>query len=181
MAGMKERYEKEARPALMKALGARNVMQVPRLLKVSVNMGFNASLDKDTLKALGEDLARITGQRPVVTRARQSISNFKLRKGMPCGARVSLRGRRMYEFLERLVHAALPRIRDFRGLSPRGFDGRGSYSFGLSEQTVFPEMDPDQVKRTQGMNVTIVTSAKADDEARALLTQLGLPFAGAGK
>jgi large subunit ribosomal protein L5 len=144
-------------------------------------MGFNASLDKDTLKALGEDLARITGQRPVVTRARQSISNFKLRKGMPCGARVSLRGRRMYEFLERLVHAALPRIRDFRGLSPRGFDGRGSYSFGLSEQTVFPEMDPDQVKRTQGMNVTIVTSAKADDEARALLTQLGLPFAGAGK
>jgi large subunit ribosomal protein L5 len=181
MAALKDRYRRDIAPELMKALGCRNLMEVPRLLKVTVNMGFNSTLDKDTVKAVAEDLARITGQRPVVTKARKSISNFKLRKGMPVGAKVNLRGHRMYEFLERLIHAALPRIRDFRGLPVGGFDGRGSYTFGLQEQTVFPEIDPDEVKRVQGMNVTIVTSATSDERARELLARLGIPFAKASR
>ena len=181
MTGMKARYRTEVQPALFKTLGLRNVMQTPRLLKVSLNMGFNAATDKDAVKAIGEDLARIAGQKPVITKARKSISNFKLRKGMPVGAKVTLRGERMYEFLERLIHAGLPRIRDFRGLALSGFDGRGSYTFGLQEQTVFPEIDPDSVKKVQGMNVTVVTSAHTDAEARELLRGLGFPFAKAQK
>ena len=181
MMGLKEKYRTQAVPALIKALGLKNPMEVPRLLKVSVNMGFNSAIEKDVIKVLCEDLAKITGQRPVVTLARKSISNFKLREGMPVGAKVTLRGNRMYEFLERLVHAALPRIRDFRGLSPKGFDGRGSYTFGLKEQSVFPEIDPDSVKRVQGMHITIVTSARNDQPARELLMQLGFPLARAEK
>ncbi len=177
MTGLKEKYKKEIVPALMKSLGCKNVMQTPRLLKVTLNMGFNSSMDKDMIKAVAEDLAAITGQRPVITKARKSISNFKLRKGMPVGAKVTLRGSRMFEFLERLIHATLPRIRDFRGLSPKGFDGRGSYTFGLMEQTIFPEIDPDKVKKVQGMNVTVVTSAQTDEQARELLALLGIPFA----
>jgi large subunit ribosomal protein L5 len=176
MMGLKEKYKKDVMPALRQSLGCKNVMDVPRVLKVTLNMGFNAATDKDQIKAVADDLAAITGQKAVVTTARKSISNFKLRKGMPVGAKVTLRGPRMYEFLARLIHAALPRIRDFRGLPPKGFDGRGSYTFGLQEQTIFPEIDPDAVKKVQGMNVTIVTSARSDERARELLTLLGLPF-----
>ncbi len=177
MTGLKEKYKNEVVPALKKSLGAPNIMSVPKVLKVTINMGFNSSVDKDVVKAIADDLGRIAGQHPVVTLARKSISNFKLRKGMPVGAKVTLRGARMYEFLERLIHAALPRIRDFRGLSVKGFDGRGSYTFGLQEQTIFPEIDPDSVKKVQGMNVTIVTSADTDEKARELLTMIGIPFA----
>ena len=155
---LKEKYKKEIVPALMKSLGCKNVMDVPRILKVTLNMGFNAEMDKDQIKVASEDLGRITGQKAVITKARKSISNFKLRQGMPVGAKVTLRGDRMYDFLERLIHAALPRFRDFRGLPVRGFDGRGSYTFGLQEQTLFPEIEPDDVKKVQGMDVTIVTS-----------------------
>ncbi len=175
--GLKEKYRQTVMPALMKSLGVTNPMRVPRLVKVSVNMGFNAAVDKDAIKAIVEDLSRITGQLPVITKARKSISNFKLRQGMPVGAKVTLRGGRMYDFLERLIHATLPRIRDFRGLPVTGFDGRGSYTFGLREQTIFPEIDPDSVKRVQGMDITIVTTATEDREARELLAQLGIPFA----
>lgn len=181
MTGLKDKYRREIVPELAKALGCRNIMEVPRLLKVTVNMGFNSTLDKDAIKSIADDLGKITGQRPVVTKARKSISNFKLRKGMPVGAKVNLRGNRMYEFLERLIHAALPRIRDFRGMPVGGFDGRGSYTFGLQEQTIFPELDPDDVKRVQGMNVTIVTSASSDERARELLARLGFPFAKASR
>ncbi len=174
---LKEKYKAEIVPALMKSLGCKNVMDVPRLLKVTLNMGFNSSMDKDQIKQISEDLGRITGQKAVITKARKSISNFKLRQGMPVGAKVTLRGERMYDFLERLIHAALPRIRDFRGLPVRGFDGRGSYTFGLQEQTIFPEIDPDSVKKVQGMNVTIVTSASTDARARELLAMVGIPFA----
>jgi large subunit ribosomal protein L5 len=177
MTGIKEKYKRDVVPELMKVLGCRNIMDVPRLLKVTLNMGFNAALDKDQIKAASDDLGKITGQRPVVTKSRKSISNFKLRKGMPVGAKVTLRGERMYDFLERLIHAALPRIRDFRGLPANGFDGRGSYTFGLQEQTIFPEIEPDDVKRVQGMNITIVTSADTDERARELLTRIGLPLA----
>jgi large subunit ribosomal protein L5 len=177
MTGLKAKYKSDVAPALMKTLGLTNAMSVPKLLKVTINMGFNSTVDKDAVKAIGDDLGRITGQRAVITKARKSISNFKLREGMPVGAKVTLRGPRMFEFLERLIHAALPRIRDFRGLSPKGFDGRGSYTFGLQEQTIFPEIDPDSVKKVQGMNVTIVTSADTDDKARELLTMIGIPFA----
>ena len=161
----------------MKSLGCKNVMDVPRLLKINLNMGFNSAMEKDQIKTISEDLGRITGQKAVITKARKSISNFKLREGMPVGAKVTIRGARMYEFLERLIHAALPRIRDFRGLPGKGFDGRGSYTFGLQEQTIFPEIDPDSVKKVQGMNVTIVTSASTDARARELLTMIGFPFA----
>jgi large subunit ribosomal protein L5 len=139
-------------------------------------MGFNSALDKDVIKNLMADLAKITGQAPVTTLARKSISNFKLREGMPVGAKVTLRGARMYEFLERLIYAALPRVRDFRGLPAGAFDGRGSYTFGLQEQLVFPEIDPDAVKKPQGMDITLVTTATSDEHAKALLALLGVPF-----
>ncbi len=177
MATLQEKYREKVAPELRKANGYPNVMQVPRITKVVVNMGINSQTDKDTFKAMVEDLGRITGQKPVVTASRKSIANFKLREGQPVGAKVTLRGARMYEFLDRLIHAALPRIRDFRGVSARGFDGRGSYTLGLKEQTIFPEIDPDQVKKVQGMDITVVTTAKTNDEARTLLKLLGMPFA----
>jgi large subunit ribosomal protein L5 len=177
MAALQEKYRKELVPVLCKSRGYANIMQVPRLTKIVVNMGINSQVDKDTFKALVEDLGRITGQRPQVTKASKSISNFKLRAGQPVGARVTLRGARMYEFLERLIHVALPRIRDFRGVPNRGFDGRGNYSLGIKEHTIFPEVDPDQIKKVHGMDITLVTTAKTNDEAKELLRLLGMPFA----
>ena len=174
---LQERYKKEVVPALQKDRGYKNPMQIPRLTKVVVNMGINSQVDKDTFKVLVEELGRITGQRPVVTLSRKSIANFKLREGQPVGAKVTLRGGRMYEFLERLIHAALPRIRDFRGVPAKGFDGRGSYTLGVKEQNIFPEIDPDQIKKVQGMDITVVTTATTDEEARELLKRLGMPFA----
>jgi large subunit ribosomal protein L5 len=178
---LKVKYRTEVVPELMKALGMKSRMQAPRLLKVCLNMGFNSTLDKDIIKALCADLGRIAGQAPVITKSRKSISNFKLREGMTVGAKVTLRGDRMYDFLERLIHAALPRIRDFRGLPAKGFDGRGSYTFGLQEQIIFPEIDPDAIKKTQGMDITIVTSAGTDAAAKALLGMLGVPLVKAEK
>jgi large subunit ribosomal protein L5 len=174
---LRERYEQEIVTALREEFAYRNVMQVPRLVKIVVNMGVGEGKeDAKNVQTAAADLARITGQQPKTTRARKSISNFKLREGMPIGCFVTLRDNRMYEFLDRLAAIALPRIRDFRGLSTRGFDGRGNYSLGLKEQTVFPEIDPDRIQRVQGMNITIVTSAKSDPEAMALLRRLGLPL-----
>jgi len=174
---LKEKYQTEVVKAMRESGGYVNPMQVPRVSKVVLNIGLDATVDKDLFKSITEDLGRIAGQRPVVTHSRKSISNFKLREGMPIGAKVTLRGARMYEFLDRLINVALPRIRDFRGVSPKGFDGRGNYGLGLKEQTIFPEIDPDKVKRTQGMDVCIVTTAKTDAEARNLLKHLGMPFA----
>ena len=177
MAQLQEKYRKELAPALMKSRGYANIMQIPRLTKVVVNMGINSQVDKDTFKVLVDDLGRISGQRPQITKSNKSIANFKLREGQPVGARVTLRGARMYEFLERLINVALPRIRDFRGIPTRGFDGRGCYTLGLKEQTIFPEIDPDQVKKVHGMDITLVTTAKTNEEARELLKLLGMPFA----
>lgn len=176
MSTLKQKYQKDLRPQLQQELGLHNPMSVPRLMKVVVNMGTGIQ-DKDAYKTNLEHLARITGQKPRVNRARKSISNFKLRAGMNVGATVTLRGARMYEFVERLVNAALPRIRDFRGVSNRAFDGNGNYSLGLRELSIFPEVDPNNVSGTQGMDVCFVTSAKDDKSARALLKQLGMPFA----
>ena len=179
MSILKEKYKKEVVKA-MKATGRfPSTMDVPKLSKVVVNIAVNAQVDRDTLKVAAEDLAKITGQRPAITKATKSISNFKLREGMPIGARVTLRGERMYEFLERLIHATLPRIRDFRGVSAKSFDGRGNYSLGLKEQTLFPEIEADKVKRLQGMDITIVTTAKTNADAKELLKLLGMPFANA--
>jgi large subunit ribosomal protein L5 len=178
MAKLRELYEKDVVTKLRESGRYKNPMQVPRVRKIVVNMCVTTAVDRDLLKAVAEDLARITGQKPVITKARKSISNFKLRAGMAIGAKVTLRGRRMFEFLERLVSAALPRIRDFRGV-PRAFDGRGSLTLGVREQTIFPEIDPDRVKRVQGMDITIVTTARTNDEARELLQLLGMPFASA--
>lgn len=179
MSMLQEKYKKDVVPGLQKDRGYKNPMQIPRLEKVVVNMGINSQVDKDTFKVLVEELGRITGQRPVVTLSRKSIANFKLREGQPVGAKVTLRGTRMYEFLERLIHAALPRIRDFRGVPNKGFDGRGSYTLGIKEQNIFPEIDPDQIKKVQGMDITVVTTARTDDDARELLKRLGMPFAAA--
>jgi large subunit ribosomal protein L5 len=181
MARLKEKYLKEVVPALCKQRGYTNPMQVPRLVKIVVNMGFNAALEKDVVKSLVNDLARITGQAPVLRKARQSIANFKLRKGMIVGAMVTLRGARMYEFFDRLVNTVMPRLRDFRGVSPNAFDGRGNYSLGLGEQIIFPEINVDEVKKVQGMNVAIVTTAPTAEEARDFLRLMGMPFAAAGK
>ncbi len=175
MSALRDRYQNELRAALQQALGMKNLMQVPRLEKIVISMGVK-STDKDLLKEMVEDLKKIAGQAPLVTKSRKSISNFKLRAGMPIGAKVTLRGDRMYEFFMRLTHAGLPRIRDFRGLSAGGFDGRGSYSFGIDDQTIFPEIDPDDVKKVHGMNITFVTSAEDDKAAFELLKRLGLPF-----
>jgi large subunit ribosomal protein L5 len=174
----KTRYAETVAPELMKARGYRNVMQVPRLTKIVVSMGISSSMEKDMLKQVQQDLAMLTGQKALVRPSRKSISNFKLREGMPVGLQVTLRGLRMYEFFDRLVNTVLPRLRDFRGIPADGFDGRGNYSFGLTEQSLFPEINPDEVKKTQGMNVTVVTTAKTDEEARDLLRRLGMPFAG---
>jgi large subunit ribosomal protein L5 len=164
-------------PTLSKDFGYRNVMQVPRLTKIVVNMGVgDAAKDSKLMDGAVRDLATITGQKPSVTKARKSIAQFKLREGMPIGAHVSLRGDRMWEFLDRLLSLALPRIRDFRGLSPRQFDGNGNYTFGLNEQSMFHEINQDKIDRVRGMDITVVTTAKTDDEGRALLRSLGFPF-----
>ena len=176
---MKQRFRDEVVPALQRELGLANVMQVPRLDKIVVNMGVgDAVKDGRMLDAALEDLTIITGQKPVVTKARQSIAGFKLREGMPIGAKVTIRGDRMWEFLDRLLSLALPRIRDFRGLNPKQFDGHGNYTMGVTEQLIFPEIDYDKVAEVRGMDITIVTTATTDDEARSLLTALGFPFTG---
>ncbi|HEX3327641.1 MAG TPA: 50S ribosomal protein L5 [Actinomycetota bacterium] len=174
---LKERYKAEITPQLQRELGLGNVMQVPRPVKVSVNMGVGeASRDAKLLDGAVADLTKITAQKPALRRARKSIATFKIRQGMPIGASVTMRGDRMWDFLDRLLSIVLPRIRDFRGLDPRAFDGHGNYSFGLTEQLVFPEIDYDDVDNTRGMDVTIVTTAKNDDEGRALLLALGFPL-----
>lgn len=178
-ARLKEVYENEVKPALMKSGDYKNTMEVPKLDKVVVNMGVKTSLDREQMKTLADDLAAITGQRPLTVKARLSIANFRLREGMPIGLKVTLRGTLMYEFVDRLINMALPRIRDFRGVPSTSFDGRGNYALGIKEQQIFPEIDPDAVKITQGMDVCFVTTAKTDDEARQLLKHFGMPFAGA--
>lgn len=177
MSRLKEQYESTVKPALIKEFGYRNTMQVPRLEKIVINMGVGEAT-QDTKKVQGavEDLAAIAGQKPVVTRAKKAIAAFKLRQGMPIGCKVTLRSERMYEFLDRLVHIALPRVRDFRGLSGRSFDGRGNYSLGLKEQFVFPEINYDKVEAPRGMDITIVTTAGSDAEAKALLKAFDMPF-----
>jgi large subunit ribosomal protein L5 len=174
---LKTRYREEILPALRSEFEIANVMQVPGLVKIVVNMGVGeAARDSKLIEGAIKDLTAITGQKPMVTRARKSIAQFKLREGMPIGAHVTLRGDRMWEFLDRLLSLALPRIRDFRGLSPKQFDGRGNYTFGLTEQVMFHEIDQDKVDRARGMDITVVTTATNDDEGRALLKQLGFPF-----
>ncbi len=174
---MKARYREEILPALREQFGYANVMQVPGLTKIVVNMGVGeAARDSKLIEGAVKDLTAITGQKPQVTRARKSIAQFKLREGMPIGAHVTLRGDRMWEFLDRLLALALPRIRDFRGLSDRQFDGRGNYTFGLTEQVMFHEINQDKIDRSRGMDITVVTSATNDDEGRALLKKLGFPF-----
>jgi large subunit ribosomal protein L5 len=174
---LKERYHAEIAPALREEFGYANVMQIPALVKISVNMGVGeAARDAKLIEGAVKDLGIITGQKPAVARATKSIAQFKLREGMPIGAHVTLRGDRMWEFLDRLLTLALPRIRDFRGLSDRQFDGRGNYTFGLTEQLMFHEINPDQVDRQRGMDVTVVTTATTNDEGRALLRLLGFPF-----
>jgi large subunit ribosomal protein L5 len=175
---LKERYEADIRPQLMAELDLDSIMQVPRVTKITLNMGVGeAKTDAKALDAAIEELSTIAGQRAQVRRARKSIASFKLREGMAVGARVTLRGARMYEFLDRLVSIALPRIRDFRGLNPDSFDGRGNYSIGVREQIIFPEIDYDSVGSVRGLDIAITTSAETDDQSRALLRALGLPFA----
>jgi len=177
MARLQDRYQKEIVPQLQTKLGRPNVLSLPRLQKIVINMGVGEALtDKDRVKQAADQLTQIAGQRAQVTKARRAISAFRLREGNEIGCRVTLRGRRMYEFLDRLVSVALPRIRDFRGINPKSFDGHGNYSLGLAEQMVFPEIDPDKVNFTQGMDVTFVTSTNSDDEARELLRAFGMPF-----
>jgi large subunit ribosomal protein L5 len=178
---LKTEYEGEIRPRLKDELGVSSIMQVPRIEKITLNMGVGeAKTDAKQLDAAIEELTIIAGQRAQVRRARKSIAQFKIREGMPVGARVTLRGARMYEFLDRLISIALPRIRDFRGLNPGSFDGRGNYSMGIREQIIFPEINYDDIQQVRGLDVTITTSAETDDHARALLTALGLPFSGDG-
>jgi large subunit ribosomal protein L5 len=177
MSDIQKRYREEVVPAMMKTFNYSNVMQVPRLEKVVINMGLGEALENArVLDTSIEELSKITGQRPVITRARKSIANFKLREGNPIGCRVTLRRKRMNDFVYRLLNVALPRVRDFKGVSPRGFDGRGNYTLGVREQLIFPEVNYDDVEKIKGMNVTIVTSAKTDEEAKELLGILGIPF-----
>jgi large subunit ribosomal protein L5 len=174
---MQKRYKEEVVPAMMKTFSYRNVMEVPKLEKIVVNMGLGEALQNARiLDTSMEELSLITGQQPVLTRARKSIANFKLREGNPIGCRVTLRRQRMYDFAFRLLNIALPRVRDFKGVSPRGFDGRGNLTLGVREQLIFPEINYDKVEKIKGMNITIVTSAKTDEEARVLLSLLGVPF-----
>ncbi len=177
MARLREKYLREIVPALMKEFSYRNPLQAPRLEKIVVNMGLGEAIQNvKVLDHAAEELALITGQKALVTRARKSISNFKLRTGMPIGCCVTLRGKRMYEFLDRLVNIALPRVRDFKGVSPKSFDGRGNYSLGIKEQIIFPEINYDKIDKVRGMNITIVTTARTDEEAKSLLRHLGVPF-----
>lgn len=177
MARLKDDYNQRVVPALVSDLGLKNVMQVPRVQKVVLNIGMGEALtNSNSIEAATRDLATITGQKPVVTRAKKSVANFRLREGVPIGVKVTLRGEKMWNFLDRLMNVALPRQRDFRGISPDAFDGRGNYTLGLSEQLSFPEIDYDKIDRIRGMEITIVTSAKNDEEGRRLLTLLGMPF-----
>jgi large subunit ribosomal protein L5 len=179
---LKERYDNELRPRLKEELGVKSIMQVPRIEKITLNMGVGeAKNDAKQLDAAIEELTIIAGQRAQVRRARKSVAQFKIREGMPIGAKVTLRGARMYEFLDRLISIALPRIRDFRGLNPQSFDGRGNFSMGVREQIIFPEINYDDVKEVRGLDVTITTTAETDDHARALLLAMGLPFSGEGE
>jgi large subunit ribosomal protein L5 len=174
---LRARYDETLRAQLQTELGLPNVMMVPKLSKISVNMGVgDAVVQKSLLEGAQSDLAVITGQKPMVTRAKKSIAGFKLREGNPIGAKVTLRGDRMYEFFDRLISIAIPRVRDFRGLNPRSFDGHGNYTFGVTEQLIFPEVDYDSVDTIRGMDITIVTTARTDDEGRALLSAFGFPF-----
>lgn len=175
---LKTKYNEEVKPALMKEYSYKTVMQCPRLLKITLNQGLGklAIADKKVIDKGIEEMTAITGQKAVATKSKRDISNFKLRRGMPIGVRVTLRGARMYEFLERLITASIPRIRDFRGINDKGFDGRGNYTFGISEQIIFPEIDIDKIDRIQGMDITFVTSAKTDKECMSLLKNFGLPF-----
>ncbi|MEZ0395106.1 MAG: 50S ribosomal protein L5 [Anaerolineales bacterium] len=174
---LQERYKKEVVPALRKAFDYRNIMEVPRIEKVVVNIGLGEAMDNPkALEAAMSDLAQITGQKPVMTKARKSIANFKLREGRVIGTKVTLRGERMWYFLDRLMNIALPRVRDFRGVSPDAFDGRGNYTLGLRDQLIFPEIDYDKIDKLRGMEVTVVTTARSDDHARLLLQLLGMPF-----
>lgn len=172
-----EKYLSEVKPALKEKRGYKNDHQVPRLEKIVVNMGISASLEKGALEDAAKDLSLITGRKPAISKSRHSIANFKLREGQPIGCRVTLRRAAMYEFMDRLVAATLPRIRDFRGISPRSFDGRGNYSLGVADQSVFPEIELEKVKRQQGMDITFVTSADTNEEAFDLLKAMGMPFA----
>jgi len=174
---LEEKYLKEVRPALKEKRGYKNVHQIPRMEKIVVNMGVSASLEKGAVDDAVRDMTLITGRKPVINVSRHSIANFKLREGQNIGCRVTLRREVMYEFFDRLVAAALPRIRDFRGISPRSFDGRGNYSLGIADQTIFPEIELDKIKRTQGMDITIVTTAPTDEEALEFLKMMGMPFA----
>jgi len=174
---LKERYKEEVAPALIKSLNLNNAMEVPRIKKVVVNIGLGEALDNaKALDAAVADMTQITGQKPVITKARKSIANFKLREGRSIGVKVTLRGERMWSFLDRLMNIALPRVRDFRGISPNAFDGRGNYTLGLREQLVFPEIEYDKIDKLRGLEVIIVTSARNDDEGRQLLQMLGMPF-----
>ena len=177
MSRLKEKYQKEVVPALTKEFGYKNVMAVPKIEKVVVNMGLGEATSNAKLVDVGADeIARITGQKPVTRRAKKSISQFKVRRGMPIASMVTLRGERMWEFLDRLMNIALPRVRDFKGVPPRGFDGRGNYTLGLRDQLLFPEIDYMKVDKARGMNVSVVTTAKSDEEARKLLQFIGMPF-----
>jgi large subunit ribosomal protein L5 len=174
---MKEQYQKEVAPALMKALNLENVMQVPRVQKVVVNIGMGEAMDNPkAMDAAVNDVTLITGQKPVVTKAKNSIANFKLREGRTIGVKVTLRGEKMWAFLDRVMNVVLPRVRDFRGVSPDAFDGRGNYTLGLREQLIFPEIEYDKIDKIRGMEITIVTSARSDDQAAVLLQMLGMPF-----
>ncbi len=174
---LKVRYDTELRAALKDQLGLSNIMEVPRVEKIVINMGVGAAVQQPSLlEGAVKDLTQIAGQKPLVTRAKKSIAGFKLREGNPIGAKVTLRGNRMWEFLDRLIALAIPRVRDFRGLPPNAFDGRGNYTFGVNDQTIFPEIDYDHIDNVRGMDLTIVTTAKTDDEGRALLAAFGFPF-----
>jgi large subunit ribosomal protein L5 len=182
MSRLRELYKTEAVPALIKQFGYKNVMAAPKMVKINVNMGLGEAISNaKVLDVASEELAAVTGQHPVVTRAKKSIAAFKLRQGMPIGVTVTLRGDRMYEFFDRLVNIALPRVRDFRGVSPKSFDGRGNYTLGLRDQLIFPEIDYGKADKSRGMNITIVTTARTDNEAYELLNILGMPFARKGQ
>ena len=179
MATLKEKYKSEIAPQLKDELGLENVMEVPRITKITLNMGVGEALgDKKVLEAAVADMEKIAGQKPVVTKARKSIAGFKIRDGWPIGCKVTLRSDRMYEFLERLISIAIPRVRDFRGISPKSFDGRGNFAMGVTEQIIFPEIDYDQVDALRGMDITITTTARTDDEGRALLRAFNFPLKG---
>jgi large subunit ribosomal protein L5 len=179
MARLQEQYRKEIVPALVKQFGYKSIMQAPRLTKIVVNMGVGEAIgDKKILDFAVKDMTAIVGQKPVVTKAKKAIANYKIREGYPIGTMVTLRNKQMYEFLDRLVNVALPRVRDFRGISPRGFDGRGNFNLGVKEQIIFPEIEYDKIDKIRGMNITFATTAKTDDEAKALLQAFKFPFRG---